>query len=63
VSVIDKSELFITYVGLSQSDLDQIKELVARKVEFEHVYVQKASPTIAVNSGPGTFGLLFKKLK
>ncbi len=63
VTDIDKSELFITYVGLSQSDLDQIRELVAKKAQFEHVYLQKASPTIAVNSGPGTFGLLFRRKK
>ena len=60
VSDIDRSELFITYVGLTQKDLDNIKEMVERKVVFEHVYFQKASPAIAVNSGPGTFGLLFK---
>ena len=60
VSDIDRSELFITYVGLTQSELDHIKQLVERKVEFEHVYFTKASPAIAVNSGPGTFGLLFK---
>ena len=60
VSDIDKSILFITYVGLTQKDLDLIISLVEKKVKFDHVYCQKASPTIAVNSGPGTFGLLFK---
>ncbi len=60
-SNIDKSILFITYVGLSKKELDYIKEQVEKKVHFENVYVQKASPTIAVNSGPGTFGLLYKK--
>lgn len=60
VSDIDKSILFITYVGLTQKDLDLIISMVEKKVKFEHVYCQKASPTIAVNSGPGTFGLLFK---
>jgi len=59
VSEIDRSVLFITYVGLSKKDLDRIKELVERKVKFERVYCQKAAPAIAVNSGPGTFGLLF----
>ena len=60
VTDIDRSELFITYVGLSQNDLDHIKNIVERKIVFEHIYFQKASPAIAVNSGPGTFGLLFK---
>ena len=61
VSDIDKSELFITYVGLGKKDLDHIMKLVEARVHFDNVYFQKASPTIAVNSGPGTFGLLFKR--
>lgn len=56
---IDKRILFITYVGLSQNELEQIKEDVSRKIEFENIYYQEASPAIAVNCGPGTFGLLF----
>ena len=35
-----------------------IKEQIDSKVKFEEVYFQKASPVIAVNCGPGTFGLL-----
>ncbi|MBO4266523.1 MAG: DegV family EDD domain-containing protein [Lachnospiraceae bacterium] len=61
VSNIDKSTLFVTYVGLTQKDLDLVMSLVEKKVKFENVYFQKASPTIAVNSGPGTFGLLFER--
>lgn len=60
-SVIDTRTLYITYVGLSAKELEIIKERVDKKVRFENVYVQKASPAIAVNSGPGTFGLLFMK--
>ena len=59
VSNIDKNILFITYVGLTQKDLDIIRELVEKRVHFEQVHIQKASPTVAVNSGPGTFGLLY----
>ncbi len=61
VSDIDKSTLFITYVGLNKKDLDLIKAIVEKRVKFDNVYCQKASPAIAVNSGPGTFGLLFLK--
>ena len=61
VSDIDRSTLFITYVGLNKKDLDYIKSIVDKKVKFENVYCQKASPAIAVNAGPGTFGLLFAK--
>ncbi len=56
---IDKRVLFITYVGLSQNELDKIKENVCKKIEFENIYYQEASPAVAVNCGPGTFGLLF----
>ncbi|MCR5590667.1 MAG: DegV family EDD domain-containing protein [Lachnospiraceae bacterium] len=59
VSDIDTEMLFVTYVGLTQKDLDFIRELVEKRVVFKQIYFQKASPTIAVNSGPGTFGLLF----
>ncbi len=57
---IDKSILFITYVGISNRDLEKIKEKALKKVPFEKVYFQKASPAVAVNAGPGTFGLLYK---
>ena len=59
VTDIDTDILFVTYVGLTQKDLDLIRELVEKRIQFRHIYFQKASPTIAVNSGPGTFGLLF----
>lgn len=62
VSKIDKSILFITYVGLTQKDLDWIRAIVDKRVKFEKVFYQKASPTIAVNCGPGTFGLLFRRV-
>ena len=61
VSDIDRSTLFITYVGLTKKDLDHIKSIVEKRVHFENVYCQKASPAIAVNAGPGTFGLLYAK--
>ena len=56
---IDKKTLFITYAGLTREELDEIKELVNQKVSFEHIICQKASPAVATNCGPGTFGLLF----
>ena len=61
LSEIDTEMLFITYVGLSKRDLDYIRELVEKKVHFDNIYMQKASPAIAVNAGPGTFGLLYSK--
>ena len=58
---IDTKMLFVTYVGLSKRDLDWIREQVSKRVPFEEVYFQQASPAIAVNCGPGTFGLLLRE--
>lgn len=56
---IDKRVLFVTYVGLSSRELESIREEIEKRVRFERIIFQKASPAIAVNSGPGTFGLLY----
>ncbi len=58
---IDKKLLFVTYVGMSQKDLDIVKEEIEKRATFERIIFQKASPVIALNCGPGTFGLLYKK--
>ena len=60
---IDKSLLFVTYVGMRQKDLDMIRDEINKKVQFERIIFQQASPVIALNCGPGTFGLLYKKNK
>ncbi len=60
-SEIDTSVLFITYVGISNSEIEEIKNEVLSIVKFEKVYLQKASPAISINCGPGTFGLLFSR--
>ena len=57
---IDRSILFVTYAGLSQGELRKIKAMISKKMTFEKIYFQKASPAIAVNCGPGSFGLLFR---
>ena len=59
---IDKSLLFVTYVGMRQKDLDIIREEIMKRAQFERIIFQQASPVIALNCGPGTFGLLYKKL-
>ncbi len=58
---IDNSLLFITYAGLNQQELMEIKKEVERRVVFEEVIFQKASPSISANCGPGTFGLIFSR--
>lgn len=60
---IDKRLLFITYAGLSYEDLQEIENIVKKKIPFEQVIYQKASPAISINCGEGAFGLLFKLQK
>ncbi len=57
-STIDKRICFVTYVGLSNRDMNWIREQINKRIRFEEIYFQKACPVIAVNCGPGTFGLL-----
>ncbi|MBR0163285.1 MAG: DegV family EDD domain-containing protein [Lachnospiraceae bacterium] len=56
----DTSLLFITYVGMTEKELTEVKETVEEIVHFDRVVLVKASSAIAVNCGPGTFGLLFR---
>ena len=59
-SRVDKSILFITFAGVTKKELDWIREEVEKRITFDEVYFQQASPSIASNCGPGTFGLLFR---
>ncbi len=58
-SRLDKRILFITHVGLSVKELEEIKAEVLKRVKFENVVFQQASPAISVNVGIGAFGLIF----
>ena len=64
LSLLDKRILFVTCAGISAQEAEWIREEIHRHetmkhVRFERIVFQKASPAIAVNCGPGTFGLLF----
>lgn len=59
-SSIDTHMLFVTYSSLSRSNLNWVKEEIEKIVHFENIFFVKAAPSVAVNCGPGTFGLLFK---
>lgn len=56
---IDKRLLFITHVGLTHHELQEIENQVLCKVAFENVIYYQATSAIAINCGPGSFGLLF----
>ena len=60
-NTIDTDRLYITHVGLSMKDLEWIRDQVEKYVSFRNVYFQEASPAVAINCGPGTFGLMFKR--
>ena len=55
----DLDMLLIAYVGMSHKELNWIAEEVKARFKFKHILFQKASAAIAVNSGIGTFGLLY----
>ena len=58
-SSIDTRILFVTYVGINKRETDWIREQIERQMHFDKICFKQASPAIAVNSGPGTFGLLY----
>lgn len=58
---IDRRILFITYSGMDVQKVQYIRDMVQQYCPFEHIYIQKASSSIASNCGPGSFGLLFMK--
>ena len=60
-TTIDPSVAIITIAGFPLEQLEKIKTMVQNIVPFEKIYVQKASPTISSNCGPGSFGLMFTR--
>ncbi|MBO4914694.1 MAG: DegV family EDD domain-containing protein [Oscillospiraceae bacterium] len=59
---IDKSKVFVGYAGLSDEELKIIEAEIKRKVEFEEIVFGCVSPAIAINCGPGTFGMAFRTI-
>ena len=55
----DRRILFVTFVELTTKEQEWIRQRIEKSVKFDRIIFQKASPAIAVNSGPGTFGLLY----
>ncbi len=56
---INDDILFVSHAGLSLDELSKIKEEVEEIHPFKRVIFQSAAPAIAVNCGPGSFGLMF----
>ncbi|MBQ9460086.1 MAG: DegV family EDD domain-containing protein [Oscillospiraceae bacterium] len=60
---IDKKRIFVGYAGLSDEDLHFIGEEIKRRVDFKEIVFGCVSPAIAINCGPGTFGLAYRTLR
>ena len=60
-ATIDPSVVIITIAGFPLEKVDEVKAKVLNIIPFEKVYVQKASPTISTNCGPGSFGVMFMR--
>ncbi len=56
---IDTRLLFLTYAGMKPEELSEIEEEINKRVSFNKIIYQKASPAISANCGPGSFGLLY----
>lgn len=56
---IDRTRIFITHSGIDQNHIDRVRETVQETLEFENVYVTRASCTISCHCGPNTLGILF----
>jgi DegV family protein with EDD domain len=55
----DSKFLFVTYVGINHADIEWIRKEISDKIDYDNVIFMQASPSIAVNCGPGTFGMLY----
>ena len=58
---IDRRILFVTYVGITKAETEWIKAQIEKRMKFDAIYFTQASPAISVNSGNGTFGLLYRE--
>lgn len=56
---ISRDVVFISHVGCSVEQQEIIKEEILRCIPFEKVIIQRASVSIACNSGIGTFGFAY----
>lgn len=51
--------VFITHSGSPQSDIDLVKQEIAKYAQFKEVFVTRASGTISAHCGPRTLGVLY----
>ncbi|MGN0350027.1 MAG: DegV family protein [Roseburia sp.] len=56
---IVRDKIFITHSGIDEKCIELVRKTIEEAMEFEHIYVTKASCTISSHCGPGTLGILF----
>ena len=54
---IDDKLLIVSYAGLTAEELSEVLKQVEKRMTFQQIICQKASPAEASNCGPGVFGL------
>ena len=60
-ATIDTRAAIITSAGIPLDEVEKLKEKVLQIMPFETVYIQKTSPTISINCGPRSFGIMFMR--
>ena len=60
-SDIDTSVLFITYAGMKRSEVEKIRDEIRSLISFDRIYLQRASASISINCGAGTFGIMYSR--
>lgn len=56
---LDLDRIFITHSGSPQSDIDLVRQEVAKYAKFNEVHETRASGTISSHCGPRTLGILY----
>ena len=57
---IDSGCVYVTYSGMSASDLDWIRDEILKRVPFKKVVLKRISPALAIGCGPGSFGIMYR---
>lgn len=57
---IRTNRIFITHSGIKESYIELVKKTIQETMEFENIYITRASCTISSHCGPNTLGILFE---
>ena len=57
---IRRNRIFITHSGIDDSYIELVRRTIQETMDFENIYVTRASCTISCHCGPNTLGILFE---